>query len=120
MRLLIGFVPLLILLFIDTLALTAGAIWKIVHALARAMGIQITKSKIYQVSAQPGVPEAKQNVKNDGVIVDMIATYDEFTAFQKAANESGVWLANKSWKPFGLTRKFIYSFLAVNKREPGK
>lgn len=97
--------------------LTAGAIARIFAALARALGIQVVRNDVYQLSNDPGEPGVPRRFKHSGVIVSFYAKFEEFVAFRAALNDAGIWMSNTTWEPLGVTQKYIYYSFLVNKRK---
>ena len=82
----------------------------------RAAGVpRVLRTTIYSLSDSPAEADVARVVKQNSVLVEFVASFDEFMDFRACANDRGVWI-NANWRPFGKTERFLYKVAAVEKR----
>jgi len=101
------------LLFAGVAGMTPAEMWKVLKVILRANSAQIIGHKIYEIGAEHAEDSSKDH-KTDGVVVEILATRQDFENIRDQANEQLLWFSNMTFRSLGTTEKFIYSFYLVN------
>lgn len=87
----------------------------VLECLRAAKVPKVLRTTIYSVSGSPE-QEAGDAAKRgrNVVLVEFVASYDEFMTFRDCANSRGVWVTAR-YKPFRASENFIYTVKAAEK-----
>lgn len=96
----------------------AAILFRTFQAICKAMGIQILKPPTYQIGSEPAEGGVQRRHKQDGVYVEVLASFEEYKALRDNCNSAGLWFASVSWITLKLSFKLIYRIYIVQKVGP--